>query len=191
VIISKEHLQKRPKPRITMKVMEKMKQDPKERSVFEALEQLTECPPPKTVSLEGEWKPSPRSVYGHAEYKAMTMVAHADGEPVGYLDFLFTVDPEEAMSIQFWETAVHPKFQNVGIFSTMIKKLKRIAKKNNVQRLYVSIENDNLPAIIANYVLGGKISYVKDSPTTRGRFGIPRRNDLVFVFELAGSSSTD
>jgi GNAT superfamily N-acetyltransferase len=189
--MSKEHLQKRPKPRITLEVMEKMRQDPKERSMLEALEELTECPPPKTVSFGEEWKPSPRSVYGHMEYKAMTMVAHVDGERAGYLDFLFTMDPEETLSIQFWETAIHPKFQNAGVFSAMIKKLKGIAKKNSVKRLYVIIENDNLPAIIANYVLGGKISYVKDSPTVKGRFGIPRRNDLVFVFEIGGNGSAD
>jgi ribosomal protein S18 acetylase RimI-like enzyme len=184
VIISKQHLQKRPKPKIRVRVMEKMKQDPEERSIFEALEELTGCPPPKEVSFEGEWKPSSGSVYGHDEYKAMTLAVHVDGEPVGYLDFLFTMDPEEALSIQFWETAVHPRFQNLGVYSTMIRKLKGIAKKNSVKRLYVTIENDNLPAIIANYVLGGKISYVKDSPTAKGRFGIPRRNDLMFVFEL-------
>lgn len=136
------------------------------------------------MNFEEEWKPSPRSVYGHKEYKAMTMTSYVDGEHAGYLDFLFTMDPEEVMSIQFWETAIHPKFQNAGVFSAMIKKLKEIAKKNNVKRLYVINENDNLPAIIANYVLGGKISFVKDSPKTKGRFGIARRNDLVFVFEL-------
>ena len=119
----------------------------------------------------------------------MTMVVYVDGELAGYLGFLFTMDPEEVMSIQFWETAIHPKFQNAGVFSAMIKKLRRIAKKNSVKRLYVINENDNLPAIIANYVLGGKISFVKDSPTTKGRFGIPRRNDLVFVFELGGTKS--
>jgi len=184
VAISKEHLQKRPKPKIVIKVMEKMKQGADERSIFEALEELTECPPPEETSFEEEWKPSPGSVYGHKEYKVMTMAVYADGEHAGYLDFLFTVDPEEAMSIQFWETAIHPKFQNLGVFSAMIERLKGIAEKNNVKRLYVINENDNLPAIIANYVLGGKILYVKDSPTTEGRFGIPRRNDLVFVFEL-------
>jgi len=183
VIINKQHLSKTAKPRIKVEVMEKMKQDSKERSTFEALEELTECPPPKEVSLEEQWRPSAGSVYGHREYKAMTMVVHVDSEPAGYLDFLFTVDPEEELSIQFWETAVHPRFQNVGIYSAMIKKLKGIAKKNGVRRLYVTVENDNLPAIVANYVLGGKISYVKDSPSTKGRFGIPRRNDLVFVFE--------
>jgi ribosomal protein S18 acetylase RimI-like enzyme len=169
---------------MTVKVAEKMKQDPRERSIYEALEELTQCPPPKEVSFEEEWRPSPGSVYGNEEYTAMTMTVNVDGEPAGYLDFLFTMDPEEALSIQFWETAVHPRFQNVGVYSAMIKKLKGIAKKNSVKRLYVTIENDNLPAIIANYVLGGRISYVKDSPSAKGRFGIPRRNDLMFVFEL-------
>jgi ribosomal protein S18 acetylase RimI-like enzyme len=189
VTVSKEHLQKRSRPKITIKVMEKMRQEAKERSIFEALEELTECPPAKEVSFEEEWKPSPGSVYGHNEYKTMTMAVYANGERAGYLDFLFTMDPEEVMSIQFWETAIHPKFQNVGVFSAMIRKLKGIAKKNNVKRLYVINQNDNLPAIIANYMLGGKIAYVKDSPTSKGRFGIPRRNDLVFVFELEGSKS--
>jgi GNAT superfamily N-acetyltransferase len=165
-----------------------MKQDARERSIFEALEELTECPPPDEVNLEGKWKPSPSSVYGHREYKAMTMVVYVGGEHAGYLDFLFTMDPEEVMSIQFWETAIHPKFQNAGVFPAMIKKLKEIAKKNSVKRLYVINENDNLPAIIASYVTGGKIPFVRDSPN-KGKFGIPRRNDLVFAFELESGKS--
>jgi hypothetical protein len=189
VTVSKQHLRKRSTPKISIKVMEKMKQDSKERSIFEALEELTECPPPDAVNLEEEWKPSPNSVYGHKEYKAMTMAVYVDGEHAGYLDFLFTMDPEEVMSIQFWETAIHPKFQNAGVFSAMIKKLKQIANKNSIKRLYVINENDNLPAIIANYVSGGKISSVKDSPKAKGRFGIPRRNDLVFVFDLESEKS--
>lgn len=189
VTISKQHLRKRSTPRISIRVMEKMKQDAKERSIFEALEELTECPPPDEVNFEEEWKPSPSSVYGHKEYKVMTMVVYVDGEHAGYLDYLFTMDPEEVMSIQFWETAIHPKFQNAGVFSAMIKKLKGIAEKNSAKRLYVINENDNLPAIIANYLLGGRISFVKDLPTSEGRFGIPRRNDLVFVFELGSRKS--
>ena len=189
VIVCKAHLQKRFASKVSVRVMEKMKQDARERSIFEALEELTGCPPPDEVSFEEEWKPSRGSVYGHKEYKAMTMVVYVDGEHAGYLDFLFTMDPEEVMSIQFWETAIHPKFQNAGVFSAMIKKLKEIAKKNGVKRLYVVNENDNLPAILANYVLGGKISSVKDLPNTKGRFGIPRRNDLVFVFELGSRQS--
>jgi ribosomal protein S18 acetylase RimI-like enzyme len=188
--VSKQHLEKRAAPKISIKVMEKMKQDARERSIFEALEELTECPPPDDVNLEKKWKPSPSFVYGHKEYKAMTMSVYADGEHAGYLDFLFTMDPEEVMSIQFWETAIHPKFQNAGVFSAMIKKLKEIAKKNRVKRLYVINENDNLPAIVANYALGGKISSVKDSPNTQGRFGIPRRNDLVFTFELENATDS-
>jgi hypothetical protein len=67
----------------------------------------------------------------------------------------------------------------------MINKLKQIAKENNVKRLYVSIENDNLPAIIANYMLGAKILYVRDAyKGEKARFGIPRRNDIIFVYEL-------
>jgi len=184
VPVSKEHLQKPPKPKIVIKVMEKMKQDAKERTIFEALEDLTGCPPPEKIDFQQEWKPWPGYVYGHEEYKVMTMAVYADGEHAGYLDFLFTMDPEEEMSIQFWEMAIHPKFQNVGVFSAMIKKLKEIAKKNNVKRLYVSHENDNLPAIIADYILGGKVLYVVELPAKSGRFGIPRRNDLVFVFDL-------
>jgi len=113
------------------------------------------------------------------------MAVCANGEPAGYLDFLFTMDPEEDMSIQFWEMAIHPRFQSLGLFSAMIMKLKQIAKENNVKRLYVSHENDNLPAIIAQYMLGGKILYVRECGKEEiGRFGIPRRNDLIFQYEL-------
>lgn len=184
VPVSKDHIFKPSKVEIEIKVLNKMKQDSRERTIFEALEDLTGCPPPEEINLETEWKPWPGYVYGHKEYKVQTMAVYVNGEHAGYLDFLFTMDPEEEMSIQFWEMAIHPKFQNVGIFSAMIKKLKEIAKKNDVKRLYVSNENDNLPAIIANYVLGGKILYVRDIPEKEGRFGIPRRNDLIFVYEL-------
>jgi GNAT superfamily N-acetyltransferase len=119
------------------------------------------------------------SVYRHKEYKVKTMAVYVNNEYAGFLDFVFTLDPEEVMSI-------HPKFQNAGVFSAMIKRLMRIAKKNNVKRLYVSHDNDNLPAIIAHYVLGGKILYVKEThdKLEKGRFGIPRRNELIFVYDL-------
>jgi len=46
-------------------------------------------------------------------------------------------------------------------------------------------ENGNLPAVIAEYVLGGRILYVEEIKDGRkGRFGVPRRNDLIFVHEL-------
>jgi len=185
VAVSKKHLPKPSRLKIEIKVLDKMKQDPKERTILEALEDLTGCPPPEKIDLEKEWKPSPGYVYGHKEYDVKTMAVYVDGEPAGYLDFLFTIDPEEVMSIQFWEMAIHPKFQGAGLFSAMIEKLKQIAKENNVKRLYVSHENDNLPAIIANYMLGGKILYIKDAyKGEKARFGIPRRNDLIFVYEL-------
>jgi GNAT superfamily N-acetyltransferase len=153
--------------------------------MFEALEELTECPPPERIDFEKEWKPPPGYVYGHKEYSVKTMAVYANGEPAGYLDFVFTLDPEEEMSIQFWETAIHPKFQSAGLFSAMLNKLKQIAKENNVKRLYVLIENDNMPAIIANYMLGAKILNVTDAyKGEKARFGIPRRNDIIFVYEL-------
>lgn len=69
------------------------------------------------------------------------------------------------------------------------KELKKLCKKYRhlrVQRLYVSIENDHLPAIAAQYRVGGRILYVRDIlGEERGRFGMPRRNDLIFVYELA------
>ncbi|MFX0064894.1 MAG: GNAT family N-acetyltransferase [Candidatus Hermodarchaeota archaeon] len=183
--VSKHHVVKPERPNIEIKVLEKMKQDPKERTILEALEDLTECPPPEKIDLETEWKPWPGYVYGHKEYNVKTMAIYANGEPVGYLDFLFTMDPEEDMSIQFWEMAIHPKFQSAGLFSALIRKLKQIAKENNVKKLYVSHENDNLPAIIAQYMLGGKILYVRESHEKEtGRFGIPRRNDLIFQYDL-------
>lgn len=163
-----------------------MRQDPDERTAFESLEDMTGWPPPaKLELLERGWKPSLGYVYGHEDYKVWTIGAYTDGQPAGYLDFLFTMDPEEEMSIQFWEMAMHPKYQGTGVFSAMIGRLKEIAKNKNVKRLYVSIENDNLPAIVANYMLGGKVLYVRDTKEqTRARFGIWRRNDLVFQFEL-------
>jgi len=185
VPVSKHHIAKPKRPKIKIKVLDKMKKDPKERTILEALEDLTGCPPAEKIDLETEWKPRPGYVYGHKEYKVKTMAVCADGEPAGYLDFLFTMDPEEDMSIQFWEMAIHPRFQSLGLFSAMIMKLKQIAKENNVKRLYVSHENDNLPAIIAQYMLGGKILYVrKCGKEETGRFGIPRRNDLIFQYEL-------
>jgi hypothetical protein len=60
-----------------------------------------------------------------------------------------------------------------------------IAEENNVKRLYVSRENDNLPAIIADYMQGGKILYASDAPKEKkGRFGIPRRSDPAIVYDL-------
>jgi len=156
VPVSKKHLAKPSRAKIDIKVIDKMKQAPKERTIFEALEDLTGCPPPDKIELEKEWAPSSGYAYGHKEYDVKTMAVYANGKRAGYMDFLFTIDPEEEMSIQFWETAIHPKFQGAGLFSAMIEKLKQIAKKNNVKRLYVSNENDNLPAIIANHMLGGK-----------------------------------
>jgi len=185
VPVSKAHISKPRGLKIRIKVLDKMKQDAKDRTLFEALEDLTGCPPPEKIDLEKEWKPHPSYVYGHREYNVRTIAVYVDGEHAGYMDFLFTMDPEEEMSIQFWETAIHPKFQNAGVFSAMMEKLKQIAKENNVKRLYVSHENDNLPAIIANYTLGARILYVRDAYKGRKvRFGIPRRNDLIFVYEL-------
>lgn len=185
VPVSKKHLVKPTKLNIEIKVLDKMRQNPKDRTIFEALEEMTECPPPEEIDLEEEWQPSSEYAYGHREYNVKTMAVHVNGEHAGYLDFVFTIDPEEEMSIQFWETAIHPKFQGAGLFSAMMKKLKKIARENNVKRLYVSNENDNLPAIIANYMLGGKILYTKGAyKGEKARFGIPRRNDLIFVYEL-------
>ena len=180
---SKTHIVKPSMVKMEIKVLDKMKQDSRERTMFEALEDLTACPPPEKINLETEWD-VPGYVYGHKEYKIQTMAVYVNAEHAGYLDFLFTMDPEEEMSIQFWEMAIHPKFQNAGVFSAMIKRLKEIAKENNVKRLYVSHYNDNFPAIIAQYILGGKIHYVRDTPEKEGKFGIPIRNDLVFVYEL-------
>lgn len=101
-------------------------------------------------------------MYGHKEYKVKAMAVYVDNEHAGYLDFIFTMDPDVNMAIQFWEMAVRPKFQNIGVFSAMIRKLREIAKESNVKGLYVSNENDILPAIIAHYVFGGKILYVRD-----------------------------
>lgn len=185
VPVSKHHIAEFKRLKAEINVFDKMKQDPKERTILEALEDLTGCPPPERIDLETEWKPSPGYVYGHKKYNVKTMAVHANGEPAGYLDFLFTMDPEEDMSIQFWEMAIHPKFQGSGLFSAMIKKLKQIAEENNVKKLYVSHENDNLPAIIAQYMLGGKILYVRECDKGEtGRFGIPRRNDLIFQYQL-------
>ena len=42
----------------------------------------------------------------------------------------------------------------------------------------------NIPAIIAYFMLGGKILYVRDAyKGEKGRFGIPR-SDIIFVYEL-------
>lgn len=186
VPVSKEHILKRKEEsNIEIRVLQKMSQDPKERSAFEALETLTDCPPPNQKDLESEWKPLPGYVYDHKEYDVKTMTVRVDGQNAGFLDFLFTMDSEEDMAIQFWETAIHPRFQGFGIFSAMIDRLKEIARKNNVKRLYVYRENDNLSAIVADYMLGGKILYARNmSKEKRGRFGIPRRNDLAVVYEL-------
>lgn len=183
VPVGPSHIKKVPRGDIEIKIQKKMEQDPRERSLFEALEDLTDFPPLE-VDLSAEWKPPPGYVYGHKEYDVKTLTARVDGEPGGYLDFVFTMDPMEEMAIQFWEMAIHPKFQGMGLFSAMINKLKDIARENGVKKLYVSNENDNLPAIIANFALGAKILYAEDMEGERMRFGIARRNDIVFVYEL-------
>lgn len=184
VPVSRDHLPEQQETTVEIKVLDKMEQDPEERTLFEALEELTECPPPEAINLN-VWTPSLGSVYAHEEYTVKTMAVYVNGERAGYLDFAFTIDPEEEMAIQFWEMVVHPRFHGSKVFSAMIEKLKEIAKENGVRRLYVNHENDNIPAIIAQYVLGGKISYVRDVPNGKNRFGIPRRNDLIFVHELS------
>ena len=184
VPISMKHMAAREKPTLEFRIVEKMRQDPHERNMFESLEEMTGWPPPVEFDVK-EWKPSVGYVYGREDYKVWTMAAYVDGVPAGYLDFLFTMDPEEEMSVQFWETAIHPKYQASGVFSAILNELKNIANKKNIKRLYVSLENDNLPAMIAIYMLGGKILYAKDLKDQRkARFGIRRRNDLVFAIEL-------
>ncbi|TET90147.1 MAG: GNAT family N-acetyltransferase [Methanomassiliicoccales archaeon] len=185
VPVSLSHIKKEPSGRIEIKVLKKMEQDPKERNYFEALEDLTEYPPPEEMDFSTEWKAHPDHAYGHKEYDVRTMTAWVDGSPAGYLDFVFTIDPMEEMAIQFWEMAIHPKYHGMGVFSAMIGKLKEIAQENKVKRLYVSHENDNLSAIIAQYVLGAKMLYIEETGDgQKMRFGIPRRNDIAFVYEL-------
>jgi GNAT superfamily N-acetyltransferase len=185
VPVSESHIKKDTPGKIEIKVLKKMEQDPKERSLFEILEDLTGYPAPEEIDFSFEWKAHPDYAYGHKEYDVKTMTAWVDGEPAGYLDFVFTIDPMEDMAIQFWEMAIHPKFQGMGVFSAMINKLKEIAKENKVRKLYVSNWNDNLPAIIAQFALGAKILYVEDvEGKKKMRFGIPRVSDMVFVYEL-------
>ncbi|MFQ6125034.1 MAG: GNAT family N-acetyltransferase [Candidatus Heimdallarchaeota archaeon] len=70
--------------------------------------------------------------------------------------------------------AIHPKFLGKGVFSTMIRKLKEIAKENNVKKLYITHENDNLPAIITHFALGAKILYTLETKEDEiERFAIP------------------
>lgn len=168
-----------------IEVYDKMNQDPIEKSMFELLEDMTDCPPPEQLDLDFKWSPSPSYVYGHPEYKVKTLCVYINKERAGYLDFVFTIDTMEDMAIQFWEMAIHPKFQGIGVFSSMIRKLKEIAKENNVKKLYVTHENDNLPAIIAHFALGAKILYtIETKEGDIGRFAIPRKNELVLVYEL-------
>lgn len=170
---------------IEVRVTDKMKQDSRERNLFEALWDILGYPPAENVDLSREWIPPDFYPYRHREYNVKTLSIYVDGEPAGFLDFLFTMDPEENLSIQYWKMSVHPKYQGGGLFKIMVDRLKQIAYENNVKRLIVSHENDNIPAFIAEYMLGGKILYVRDLIREEvGRFGIPRRNDIVFVYEL-------
>lgn len=185
VPVNQSHIKKNPRGKIEIDVLNKMEQDPKERNLFEAFEDLTGYPPPEKVDFSAEWKPCPGYIYGHSMYDVKTMTAWVDGEPAGYLDFVFSLDPMEHMAIQFWEMAIHPKYQGMGVFSAMIGRLKKIAKENGIEKLYVSHENDNLPAIIAHFALGARILYSEELRNgKRRRFDIPRRNDIVFVYEV-------
>ncbi len=190
VLINKKHIKRFDQKDVMIKIYDKMKQDPIERSIFELLEVMTECPPPEQLDLDFTWSPSPGYIYGHPEYKVKTMAVYINKEQAGFLDFVFTVDAMEDMAIQFWEMAIHPKFQGIGVFTTMIQKLKEIAKENNVKKLYVTHENDNLPAIIAHFALGAKILYTLETKEEeKGRFTIPRKNELVLVYELGEENS--
>lgn len=72
-----------------------------------------------------------------------------------------------------------------GYAKSAVGPSKEIARENKVKRLYVSHENDNVVAIIAQYVLGAKILYIEETGDgQKMRFGIPRRNDIAFVYEL-------
>lgn len=189
-LINKKYIKRFDQKNVMIEVYDKMEQDPKERSMFELFEDITDCPPPEKLDLDFEWIPHSGYVYGHKEYKVKTLCVYINKERAGYLDFAFTVDTMEEMAIQFWEMAIHSKFQGIGIFSTMIHKLKEIAKENNVKKLYVTHENDNLPAIIAHFALGAKILYTLETKEgDNGRFAIPRKNDLVLVYELGEVNS--
>jgi len=189
-LINKKYFKRFDQKNVMIEVYDKIEQDPKERSMFELFEDITDCPPPEKLDLDFEWIPHPGYVYGQKEYKVKTLCVYINKERAGYLDFAFTVDTMEEMAIQFWEMAIHPKFQGIGIFSTMIHKLKEIAKENNVKKLYVTHENDNLPAIIAHFALGAKILYTLETKERdNGRFAIPRKNDLVLVYELGEVNS--
>jgi GNAT superfamily N-acetyltransferase len=185
-VVGAHHISKPEIPKkIEIEIVDKMRQDPGRRKIFEALWDILGYPPAESVDLTGEWIPPDFYPYKHREYNVKTLGIYADGEPVGFLDFLFTMDPEENLSIQYWKMSIHPKYQGGGLFRLMVEKLKQIAYENNVKRLVVSHENDNIPAFIAEYMLGGKILYTRDLAYEEpGRFGIPRRNDIVFVYEL-------
>jgi GNAT superfamily N-acetyltransferase len=185
VPVSEHHVEKTQSGNIEIKVLKKMDQDPKERNFFETLEDLTDFPPPEEIDTSFEWKPHPDYAYGHREYEVYTLTAWVDGEPAGYLDFIFSIDPMEDMAIQFWEMAIHPRFHGMGVFSAMIGRLKDIARENKVKKLYVSHENDNLIAIVAQFALGARILYTENlEGSEKMRFGIPRKNDIAFVYDL-------
>lgn len=76
VPVSKEHSAKQEKGTIKIEVCDKMEQDPREKTLFEALEDITDCPPPKDIDLETEWKPYLGYVYGHKEYTVKTMAIY-------------------------------------------------------------------------------------------------------------------
>jgi len=97
--------------------------------MFELIEDLTSCPPPEQINLDFEWTPYLGYVYGHKEYNVKTMTVYINKERAGYLDFVFTIDSMEEMAIQFWEMAIHPKFQGMGVFSAMIGNSRKLLKR--------------------------------------------------------------
>jgi GNAT superfamily N-acetyltransferase len=143
-VVGVHHISKPEIPdKIRIEIVDKMKQDPGRRKVFETLWDILGYPPVERVDLTGEWIPPDFYPYKHKEYNVKTLCVYADSEPVGFLDFLFTMDPEENLSIQYWKMSIHPKYQGGGLFKLMVERLKQVAYENNVKRLIVSHENDN------------------------------------------------
>ena len=66
-----------------------------------------------------------------------------------------------------------------------MKGITGLRAQNNVEKQLVSHENDNLPTIIAEHALSGRILHVEEiEDGHKRRFGVAIRNGLIFVREI-------
>jgi ribosomal protein S18 acetylase RimI-like enzyme len=112
-------------------------------------------------------------------------VAEVEGRIVGTAEYQVGVDPHESLTLTVTDLGVLPEFQGMGVGGALVDELKRIGKKEGVERVYVSTTIDNIPAMVFHLTHGAKVFHVReDNWDGTGRWGIPTRFDIAFEYEI-------